>query len=329
MLGFFTNLFGGGAIIPLFVGVATFATVFVVWYGLLLPRQVENRLKSVADRRDQLAKAQTRHQVVKTGHPVRDRGLEVASSMVERLKLFQGAQAKKYADELAKAGWRSRDALIIFLACRMATPLVFGLGALVVFYVMGVSDLTPALRATATLACVVLGYFAPNIYVSNQATKRRKLIQKGLPDGLDLMVICAEAGLSLDATLTRVTRELKASWAELADEINHTSLELNFMPERRTALENFSKRTALPHTRALVNTLQQSERYGTPLAHALRVLAAEIRMNRMMKAEEKAARLPAIMTVPMILFILPALFVVLIGPAILRIADQMGALTGG
>ncbi|MCZ6763700.1 MAG: type II secretion system F family protein, partial [Alphaproteobacteria bacterium] len=167
----------------------------------------------------------------------------------------------------------------------------------------------------------------PRIYVTNETQKRQKKLQKAMPDGLDLMVICAEAGLSLDATLNRVARELKTTWPELADEYGHTSIEISFLPERRQALENLTKRVTLPHMRALVNSLLQTERYGTPLAQALRVLAKEMRINRLMIAEEKAARLPAILTVPMILFILPALFVVLIGPAVLRVIDQMRAIT--
>jgi tight adherence protein C len=142
-----------------------------------------------------------------------------------------------------------------------------------------------------------------------------------LPDGLDLLVICAEAGLSLDAALNRVSRELGLSSPDLADELGLTAVELGFLPNRRQALMNLTKRTNLPPIRGVVNTLVQTERYGTPLAHSLRVLSAEFREERMLKAEEKAAKLPATLTVPMILFILPTLFCVLIGPAIIQVLD--------
>jgi tight adherence protein C len=148
-------------------------------------------------------------------------------------------------------------------------------------------------------------------------------LRKQLPDALDLLVICAEAGLSLDAALTRVARELGGSAPQLADEFGLTSVELGFLPNRRQALLNLAKRTDLASVRGVVNTLVQTERYGTPLAHALRVLAAEFRDERMLKAEEKAARLPATLTVPMILFILPTLFLVLIGPAIIRTLETL------
>jgi tight adherence protein C len=131
--------------------------------------------------------------------------------------------------------------------------------------------------------------------------------------------------LSLDATLQRVSRELGRTWPELADEFSLTAVEIGFMPDRRQALENLSVRCFLPGIRAMVNTLSQTEKYGTPLSESLRVLSAELRTERMLKAEEKAARLPATLTVPMILFILPPLFVVLIGPAILSVGDAMSS----
>ena len=145
-----------------------------------------------------------------------------------------------------------------------------------------------------------------------------------LPDGLDLMVICAEAGLSLDATLGRVSRELGNTWPELAEELGITAAELTFLPERRTAFENLNTRTDSDGIRGVVNTLTQTAKFGTPLAQSLRVLAAEMREARMTRAEEKAARLPAMLTVPMIIFILPTLFIVLLGPAAINIMDTMG-----
>ncbi len=316
------NPFGDGAFISLLIGIATFVTVFAVWYGLIEPRKMQGRLKSLKERREQMAKAQSKRVRV-TGHPIHDKSLEAAQGLVERFQLFQGAQTQMIADSLAQAGWRSRDTLTLFLAARLAMPILFGMAAIIVVYILQLFDIPSVGKVFAVVASVALGFYAPKIFVKNAVTKRRKLLQKGMPDGLDLLVICAEAGLSLDAAMARVSRELKNPWPELADEVGHTSIELGFLPERRMAMENLTKRVGLPHMRALVNSLIQSERYGTPLSQALRVLAAEMRVNRLMIAEEKAARLPAIMTVPMILFILPALFVVLIGPAILQVLDQL------
>jgi tight adherence protein C len=163
------------------------------------------------------------------------------------------------------------------------------------------------------------GVYLPMLLLKNCIQKRQQAIHKALPDALDLFVICAEAGLSLDGTVTRVAREIGASSVELADELGLAAVELGFLPDRREALLNLSRRVATPQVRGLVNTLAQTEKYGTPLAQALRVLATEFRETRMMKAEEKAARLPATLTIPMILFILPPLFIVLIGPAIIQV----------
>ena len=166
----------------------------------------------------------------------------------------------------------------------------------------------------------------PDIIAKNAAQKRQDKISKSLPDTMDLMVICAEAGLSLDAALSRVAKEIETNSPELADELGLTGLELGFLPDRRTALKNLAIRTDLSIVRGLVNTLLQSERYGTPVALSLRVMSAESRDERMLKAEEKAARLPALLTVPMILFILPPLFVILIGPAVISTMDALSAM---
>jgi tight adherence protein C len=184
--------------------------------------------------------------------------------------------------------------------------------------------ITPAFDFVPPMMGVLLGFYAPTMYLRNAAAKRAKKLQRSLPDGLDLMVICAEAGLSLDASMTRVGREIAGTSAVLAEELSLTAIELGFLPNRHTALNNLTNRTNMAKLRALVNSLIQTERYGTPLANALRVLSAEFRDERMLKAEEKAAALPAKMTVPMIVFILPALFIVLGGPAIIQVMHVFG-----
>ena len=170
---------------------------------------------------------------------------------------------------------------------------------------------------------VILGAFAPDIFVKNVMQRRLKIIQKSLPDAYDLLVICAEAGLSIDSALQRVAQEMSQGAPEIADELSLTAIELSFLPDRAKALNNLTERVPLPGVRGVVNTLMQTERYGTPLAQSLRVLSAELRNERMMKAEEKAARLPAIMTVPMVVFILPPLMMVLLGPAGIKTVDAL------
>ena len=179
-------------------------------------------------------------------------------------------------------------------------------------------------RNTALVAgTLILAYKAPDIWLKNKIDKRTHAIRKGLPDALDLLVICAEAGLTVDAAFGRVARELGRAYPELGDEFALTSIELGFLTDRRFAFENLAKRIDLDSVRGVVTTMIQTEKYGTPLASALRVLSAEFRNERMMRAEEKAARLPAIMTVPLILFILPVLFIVILGPAACSINDAL------
>ena len=161
-----------------------------------------------------------------------------------------------------------------------------------------------------------------DLWLTNKVKKRSDAVRKGLPDALDLLVICAEAGLTVDAAFNRVAKELGKAYPELGDEFGLTAIELGFLNERRNAFENFAARVDLEAVRGVVTTMIQTEKYGTPLASALRVLSAEFRNERMMRAEEKAARLPAIMTIPLILFILPTLFVVIMGPAACSIADS-------
>ena len=167
----------------------------------------------------------------------------------------------------------------------------------------------------------ILSYKAPDLYLDNKINKRSDAIRKGLPDALDLLVICAEAGLTVDAAFHRVARELGRAYPELGDEFTLTAIELGFLTERRAAFENLATRVDLDAVKGVVTTMIQTEKYGTPLASALRVLSAEFRNERMMRAEEKAARLPAIMTIPLILFILPTLFIVILGPAACSISD--------
>ena len=244
---------------------------------------------------------------------------------VERLNLLRSNQAALIANRLAQAGWRRPDAVVGYLFCKVSLPLALA-AAVFVVYGLGLVQLSPMMQLTVAMAAVVAGSYLPELYIRNAVSRRSKELRKNLPDALDLLVVCTEAGLALDAALDRVAREIGGNSEAMSDELGHVVLELRFLPERRKALENLAKRSEVPGIQALVNTLIQTERFGTPLAQSLRVLAAEMRTQRMVRAEEKAARLPAIMTVPLIIFILPALFVVLMGPAVLDLVDTFSAM---
>jgi tight adherence protein C len=229
--------------------------------------------------------------------------------------------------KLAQAGIRKKELAFAVILGRVLMPIVIGgLAAAVIYWIDYFPEWGAFKRFGAFAAALIFGYKSPDIYLNNLVTKRTHAIRKGLPDALDLMVICAEAGLTVDASFNRVAKELGRAYPELGDEYAMTAIELAFLNERRQAFENFAYRVNLDAVKGVVTTMIQTERYGTPLASALRVLSAEFRNERMMRAEEKAARLPAIMTVPLILFILPVLFIVILGPAACSISD---AFSGG
>lgn len=296
---------------------SVFVSVIAVWFSFLH--------RDVAAQRARLIAAQRRDMRATVMGPrkreAHQPSMTIMRSVVETLKLLRSAQANKVALKLTRAGWRSKDAIVRFFFAKFALPFAFGGVALFMLYVLDAYAMTSTWKAATALGATLFGAYLPDLLVYNAAQKRREAIRKSLPDALDLMVICAEAGLSLDATLMRVAQEMQKTSPELSDEFSLTGLELGFLPDRRTAMQNLAKRTDLTVLRGMVGTLLQAERYGTPLAQSLRVLSAESREERAMKAEEKAARLPALLTVPMIVFILPPLFVVLIGPAALRTID--------
>ncbi len=288
-----------------------------VWMALLHRDPALRRARALAAQREALRSGM----LAVRRREDRLQAMTIMRQVVERLQLMRSAQAEKISLKLARAGWRSKDAVVRYLFARIALPFAFGGGALLLLYGFDAYNLESTVKLLVSLVAVMVGAYAPDMLVKNASIKRQDKIRKSLPDALDLMVICAEAGLSLDATMRRVADELGRAAPELADEFGLTSLELGFLEDRQKALQNMVLRTDLVAMRVMINTLVQAEKYGTPLAHSLRILSAESRTERVLKAEEKAARLPAMLTVPMIIFILPPLFVVLLGPAALDIAD--------
>lgn len=308
-------------ILAVLFGVTAFIVVYALWQTLLVRDPIVTRAKSLLSRRAELMAQYLGHARPRQRQQAAAHG--AMTSVVQRFKLLQGQKTGEMRERLAQGGIRSREALVTFLFCKLCFPLAFGALGLLFFEVMNAYNLSSSGKMMACIGCVLFGAMAPGIWIKNKITKRQNAIRKGVPDALDLLVICVEAGLSLDSALTRVARELGRGCPELGDEFQLTALELGFLPERRQALDNLSRRVTLPSIRAVVSSLQQTEKYGTPLAQSLRVLAAEFRNERMMRAEEKAARLPAVLTVPMVVFILPTLFIVLIGPAIIKTIDAM------
>ena len=309
-------------------GIAAAAMVFVIYAAVTVRDPMAKRVKALNARREEMksglitSKSRKRQSLVK-----RTETTDRMKDTLEGMKVLQESQIKIIQQKMAQAGYRNKEYAVVVIFLRMILPVVLGfIGVVVLYWTDTFPDWGSFKRFMAFAAMVVAGYKGPEIYLKNKANKRTDLIRKGLPDALDLLVICAEAGLTVDAAFNRVAKELGRAYPELGDEFALTAIELSFLTERRMAFENLAYRVDLDSVRGVVTTMIQTERYGTPLASALRVLSAEFRNERMMRAEEKAARLPAIMTVPLILFILPVLFIVILGPAACSISD---AFSGG
>ncbi len=307
------------------LAVATLAVMFAIYTVTTAKDPMAKRVKALNDRREQLkagitASTSKRRAKLVQKNEATDRIRALLSSM----KVLQDSQVKAAQSKLLRAGIRSKEWAVAVIFGRLVLPIV--LGGPVLYLVYGTSmfaDWSPLKAYGLVAGSFILSYKAPDLYLKNKIQKRSDAIRKGLPDALDLLVICAEAGLTVDAAFGRVARELGRAYPELGDEFQLTAIELGFLTDRRTAFENLAHRVALDAVKGVVTTMIQTEKYGTPLASALRVLSAEFRNERMMRAEEKAARLPAIMTVPLILFILPVLFIVILGPAACDINDQL------
>ncbi|WP_225008447.1 type II secretion system F family protein [Novosphingobium percolationis] len=319
------------AVGSILAGIAAAAVVLAIYAAVTVRDPMAKRVKALNERREQLkagivtASARKRASIVR-----RNQTTDSIRSFLESLKVLQDSQLKVVQQKLAQAGIRKKEWAVAVILGRMIGPIVLGVTAFGLFYLSNMFPEWGSMKRFAAFAVLVIGgYKGPDLFVGNLVSKRTLAIRKGLPDALDLLVICAEAGLTVDAAFSRVARELGRAYPELGDEFALTAIELSFLTERRQAFENLAYRVNLEAVKSVVTTMVQTERYGTPLASALRVLSAEFRNDRMMRAEEKAARLPAIMTVPLILFILPTLFIVILGPASCSIADSLGSGTGG
>jgi tight adherence protein C len=310
----------------LLVAVTALAVMLAVYAAVTVRDPMAKRVKSLNERREQLksgivvSNARKRASIVRKNETT-----DALKDMLQKLRVLQDSQLGVIQQKLAQAGIRKKEWAVAVIFARMVLPVALGLAAAFLVYWSNTFPEWGSMKRFLFFAGAVgLGYKGPEIFIQNLVTKRTHAVRKGLPDALDLLVICAEAGLTIDAAFNRVAKELGRAYPELGDEFSLTAIELSFLTERRQAFENLAYRVDLDSVKGVVTTMIQTERYGTPLASALRVLSAEFRNERMMRAEEKAARLPAIMTVPLIMFILPVLFIVILGPAACSIADAFG-----
>ena len=321
MFGFINEAVNDPAVgLSYLIGIAMFATIIAVMMPNLKGNKLEARLKSVANRREQLRK-QSRAALDNPSIRRTEKGMmSDVNKKLDLAKLLEDPNAKQ---KMMRAGFRGPGPLSAFYFARFSLPFVgIALTFLYVFILNpGLID-KPHLKYASLLFGAAAGFYAPSIYVSNIASKRQASIMQAFPDALDMMLICVESGMSIEMAFTKVGAEIGSASAELAEELTLTVAELSYLQERRQAYENLAERTGHEGVKAVCLALIQGERYGTPLGDALRVMAKENRDMRMSAAEKKAAALPAKLTVPMILFFLPVLFLVVLGPAYIKIKAQ-------
>ncbi|MCW0047667.1 type II secretion system F family protein [Brevundimonas sp. BT-123] len=304
------------------VGVLVFATVITLMSSMTGGVALDKRMKAVAERRDDL-KRRSRANMAGGQGALRHTDDGFKKRIVDRLNLSKLLEDPKVAGQMVQAGYRGPRPLTTFYFFRFTSPFIFMIVAAFYLFVIKVVDWPTMNKVTATMAAAVAGFYAPNIYLKNRIDKRRASIMQAFPDALDLLLICVEAGMSIEAAIAKVSQEMGPSSIDLAEELSLLSAELSYLPDRRMAYENLGKRTNHPGVKSVATAMTQAETYGTPLATALRVMAKENRDLRMSAAEKKASALPAKLTVPMILFFLPVLFIVILGPAILNVIDMM------
>lgn len=312
------------SLLSLVVGVLAFATVLGLLGGLGQGQGLDKRMKAVAERRDEL-KRRSRQSIAATasGPGLRHADDGFKKRVVERLNLTQLLEDPKVAEKMAQAGYRGPKPLTTFYFFRFTTPFIFMAVAIFYLFIFNDFGLPLMTRVLAVAVATVVGFYAPNLYLENRISKRRTSIMQAFPDSLDLLLICVEAGMSIEAAIQKVSQEIGSSSIDLAEELTLLSAELSYLPDRRMAYDGLAKRTNHPGVRSVATAMTQAETYGTPLGTALRTMAKENREMRLSAAEKKAAALPAKLTVPMILFFLPVLFIVILTPAIINIQDTM------
>ena len=314
------NLINPQSIATLLAAVAAIATVLTVAMPLVYVDPLARRMKAVAFEREKL-RQQERERLAqqKQKATLRTSPKQFVQVLVERLNLSKWVGQEEARQKLSQAGYRGQAPYMTFLVMRMVAPLAFL--AVAVFYLFFLLDLKqpPIVKLGACIGAAWLGLQLPMLLLKNQIQRRQLSINRAFPEALDLLLICVESGMSIEAAFRKVSDEVGGQSVPLAEELMLTTAELSYLPDRRQAYDNLVKRTDLLGVRSVCMALQQAERYGTPLGTMLRTMAQENRDMRMAEAEKKAAGLPPKLTVPMILFFLPVLFVVILGPAIMQI----------
>lgn len=311
-------------LIPVFAAISVFATVVTLLSPWFERDQLGSRIKAVALEREQI-RARERARLVDESQraSLRNEAKPFMRQIVERLNLRRMLADEKTTASLNMAGFRGQAPLIAFLFARVTLPIAAGTLAAFYLFVVSEWEQTGTVKIIAAVVAAYAAFYAPVLYVTNTVNKRQQSIQRAWPDALDLMLICVESGMSSEAAFRRVSQEVGAESVALAEELTLATAELSYLQDRRQAYENLSARTGLESVKSVMTSLIQAERYGTSLGNALRVLSQENRDRRMIEAEKKAAALPPKLTVPMIVFFLPVLLAVIVGPAAIQLMDRL------
>jgi tight adherence protein C len=303
----------------MFAAVAAGATVLTLAMPFMSSDTLGKRMKAVAFEREKIRQRERERLVQSSKVSLRQSPRAYMKRAVDDFNLTKWVGQEEARQLLVQAGYRGQAPYVTYLFFRMTMPVVMLFGSLFYIFVVIELDYPPMLKFAVCIGCAYLGMHSPNLFLKNKIGRRQLSIKRAFPDALDLLLICVESGISIEAAFRKVSEEVGTQSVPLAEEFTLTTAELSYLPDRRQAYENLGQRTGLEGVKAVCLALQQAERYGTPLATTLRVMAQENRDMRMAEAEKKAAGLPPKLTVPMIVFFLPVLFVVILGPAAIRV----------
>jgi tight adherence protein C len=307
-----------------FAAVAAIATVATLAMPLLAGDSLDKRMKAVALEREKMRQRERERMARSEKVSLRTSPKAYMQTVVEQFNLTKWVGQEAAREKLMQAGYRGHGPYVAFLFFRMVVPLTMMLGSLLYTFFLLRPDLAPSIKIGICLLATYVGMQLPFLFLKNKIQHRKLSIIRAFPDALDLLLICVESGMSIEAAFRRVSEEIGSQSIPLCEELTLTTAELSYLPDRRQAYENLAKRTDLDGVKAVCLALQQAERYGTPLAQTLRVMSQENRDMRMSEAEKKAAALPPKLTVPMIVFFLPVLFVVILGPAVIKAMTAFG-----
>ncbi len=321
MQGFVDTIMSAQFLATMLAAVAAFATVLSLALPMLQKDRMTQRMKVMAVERDKLRSQRLSDMQVKgagNNPRLRQAPKGYMQQIVDKFDLRAQFDNEDVRNKLKTAGLRGQAPLIAYMFFRVAMPPLVFIVALVYLFIVAKVAYPPAIKFLMALSAGFIGFYLPNVFIENLAQKRQTAIKQSFPDALDMLLICVQSGMSVESAFGKVAKEVATQSVELSEELSLTTAELSYLTERRMAFENLGKRTGIPGVKAVATALIQAERYGTPVSQALRVMAKENREIRMSEAEKKAAGLPPKLTVPMIIFFLPVLFIVILGPAAIR-----------